>query len=55
MIDPTYTWGLRANAIAFMLVLIVFIAYRYRGLLAEALLERELDEAALNRRAGARA
>ena len=50
-LDPTYTWGLRANAIAFLLVLIVFIAYRYRGLLAEAVLERQLDEAALTRRA----
>ena len=49
-IDPTYTWGLRSNAVAFMLVLIVFIASRYRGLLAETLWERELDEAALNRR-----
>ncbi len=52
-LDPTYTWGLRANAIAFMLVLIVFIAYRYRGLLAEHVLERAQDEAALNRRARA--
>ena len=50
-LDPTYTWGLRSNAIAFLLVLIVFIAYRYRGLLAESVLERQLDEAALTRRA----
>lgn len=49
-IDPVYTWGLRTNAIAFLLMLIVFIAYRYRGLVAETLLERAQDEAALARR-----
>lgn len=48
-VDPTYAWGLRANAIAFLLVLIVFVAYRYRGLLAQHVLEREMDEAALRR------
>lgn len=52
-VDPTYAWGLRANAIAFLLVLIVFVAYRYRGLLAQHVLEREMDEAAL--RQGVRA
>lgn len=49
-IDPIYTWGLRTNAIAFLLMLIVFIAYRYRGLVAETLLERAQDDAALARR-----
>jgi len=49
-VDPTYAWGLRANAIAFLLVLVVFIAHRYRGLLAESVLEHQLEEAALNRR-----
>jgi len=49
-VDPTYAWGLRANAIAFLLVLVVFSAYRYRGLLAESVLEHQLEEAALNRR-----
>ncbi len=48
-VDPTYAWGLRANAIAFLLVLIVFIAWRYRGLRAEFALERSQDEAALTR------
>lgn len=48
-VDPTYAWGLRANAIAFLLVLIVFVAYRYRALLAQYVLERDLDEAALRR------
>jgi len=51
-IDPIYTWGLRTNAIAFLLMLIVFVAYRYRGLVAETLLERAQDEAALARRGG---
>ncbi|MCC6429974.1 MAG: cytochrome c biogenesis protein CcsA [Gemmatimonadaceae bacterium] len=52
-IDPTYTWGLRANAIAFLLMLIVFIAHRYRGLVAEQVIERAQDDVALGRRAGA--
>ncbi len=52
-VDPTYAWGLRTNAIAFLLVLIVFVAYRYRGLLAQHVLETEMDEAAL--RQGSRA
>ncbi len=49
-IDSVYTWGLRSNAIAFMLMLIVFVAWRYRGLVAETVLERAQDEAALARR-----
>ena len=49
-VDPTYAWGLRSNAIAFLLVLIVFIAWRYRALLAERVMERQQDEAALSRR-----
>ena len=52
-VDPTYAWGLRSNAIAFLLVLIVFIGWRYRGLLAEYVIERREDEAALSRRARA--
>ena len=52
-VDPTYAWGLRSNAIAFLIVLIVFIAWRYRGLLAEFVIERREDEAALSRRARA--
>jgi heme exporter protein C len=49
-VDPIYAWGLRANAISFLLVLIVFIAYRYRGLVAEHVLDRRIEEAALTRR-----
>jgi heme exporter protein C len=52
-IDPVYTWGLRVNAITMMMALIVFIAYRYRGLVAETILERAQDDAALARRARA--
>lgn len=52
-VDPTYAWGLRLNSIAFLLVLIVFIAHRYRGLLSEYVSERRRDDAALNRRASA--
>ncbi len=52
-VDPTYAWGLRANAIAMLLVLIVFISWRYRGLVAEYVMERQADEAALARRGGA--
>ena len=48
-VDPTYAWGLRANAIAFLLMLIVFVAHRYRGLLFEYVTERQMDEAALLR------
>lgn len=48
-VDPVYAWGLRSNAIAFLLVLIVFIAYRYEALRAEYAEERRLDEAALSR------
>ncbi len=49
-VDPTYAWGLRANSIAFLLVLIVFVAWRYRGLIAESVQDRLADEAALTRR-----
>ncbi len=49
-LDPTYTMGLRANAFAFLFMLVVFVAYRYRSLLAERILERQQDEAALTRR-----
>ena len=48
-VDPTYAWGLRANSIAFLLMLIVFIAHRYRGLLVEYVTERAQDDAALRR------
>jgi len=50
-VDPTYAWGLRSNSIAFLLVLVVFIAHRYRGLLSEYVSERRRDDAALSRRA----
>ncbi len=49
-IDPIYTWGLRVNAVAFLLAMIVFIAHRYRGMVAERVLEHRLSEMALARR-----
>jgi heme exporter protein C len=49
-VDPTYAWGLRLNAIAFLMVLIVFIAHRYRSLLSEYVSERRADDVALGRR-----
>jgi heme exporter protein C len=52
-VDPTYAWGLRMNAIAFLLVLIVFTAHRYRNLLADHVAERRRDDAALRRRPSA--
>lgn len=52
-VDPIYVWGLRANAFAFLFVMIVFVSYRYRGMLAERILEREQDELALSRRSRA--
>jgi heme exporter protein C len=52
-VDPIYAYGLRTNAIVFLLVLVVFITYRYRGLVAERVMERQFDEAALKRRSRA--
>ncbi|MCA0375652.1 MAG: cytochrome c biogenesis protein CcsA [Gemmatimonadetes bacterium] len=52
-LDPTYTWGLRVNAIAFLVALVVFVAHRYRALVAERVREMREDEAALARRRGA--
>jgi heme exporter protein C len=46
---PIYKWGLRSNAVAFLLVLIAFVGWRYRA----ARLERQaqlLDEEAVLRR-----
>jgi heme exporter protein C len=51
-VDPTYAWGLRANAIAFMIMGIVFVAWRYRTLVQERLEEQAWEAAALTRRAG---
>lgn len=52
-LDPTYTWGLRINAIAFTVLLVVWIAHRYRALVIERVHEIAQDEAALARRRSA--
>ena len=49
-LDPIYTWGLRVNAITFAITMVVFIAYRYRSMIAERVIERRQDEIALTRR-----
>jgi heme exporter protein C len=49
-LDPTYTWGLRVNALAFTLLLVVWIAHRYRALVVQRVHEIAQDEAALARR-----
>ena len=46
-VDPAYALGLRANAIAFLLVLIYFIRKRYEAASATRAAERAQDEAAL--------
>lgn len=39
-VDPAYAWGLRLNALAFLLALLYFVALRYRA----ARLEQRVDE-----------
>lgn len=46
-VDPTYVVGLRANGIAFALLLIFFVRRRYQTAIAERDAERLRDEAAL--------
>jgi heme exporter protein C len=46
-VDPAYAWGLRLNAIAFLLMLIYFIRARYLAATLEREAERRLDNAAL--------
>jgi heme exporter protein C len=48
--DPFYTLGLRVNAIAFLLALVVVVAHRYRALVTTRVHEMAQDEAALARR-----
>jgi heme exporter protein C len=45
-VDPSYAWALRANAIAFALILWYFIAQRYRAAQLERAMEAELEERA---------
>jgi heme exporter protein C len=46
-VDPAYTLGLRANAIAFVILLIYLIRRRYQTAIAERDAERRRDAAAL--------
>ncbi|MFO7895169.1 MAG: cytochrome c biogenesis protein CcsA [Longimicrobiales bacterium] len=46
-LTPIYKWALRANAVAFMLVLIVFISWRYRAARIERRAEALHEEAIL--------
>jgi heme exporter protein C len=52
-VDPAYTLGLRANAIAFLLLLIYLVRRRYQIAIAERDAERRRDDAALLDRADA--
>ena len=46
-VDSAYAWGLRANAIAFLLALICFIGLRYRAARLERLTERAVEDRAM--------
>ncbi len=46
-VDPAYTLGLRANAIAFILLLVYLVRRRYQAAIAERDAERRRDDAAL--------
>lgn len=46
-LTPIYKWALRANAVAFLLVLIVFISWRYRAARIERRAEALHEEAIL--------
>ncbi len=46
-VDPSYAWGLRLNAIAFVLALAYFVARRYHAARLERAVEARLEEAAL--------
>ena len=46
-VDTSYAWGLRINAIAFLLVFIYFAAQRYRAAKLERFIELRAEERAL--------
>jgi heme exporter protein C len=46
-VDPAYALGLRANAIAFVLLLIYLVRRRYQAMVAEREVERRREETAL--------
>jgi heme exporter protein C len=51
-LDPSYTIGLRINAIAFLIVLIYFIWHRYQTAKMERTADQLLERAALSSRGG---
>lgn len=46
-VDPMYAWGLRLNAIAFLVVFAFFLGRRYHAARVERLAERRLEEISL--------
>jgi heme exporter protein C len=46
-VDPMYAWGLRLNAIAFLLVFVFFLGRRYHAARLEQLAERRIEDIAL--------
>ena len=46
-LDPSYTWPLRANALALLLILVAFIAHRYRSAVMAYTADDLMDRAAL--------
>jgi heme exporter protein C len=46
-VDPAYAWGLRLNAIAFLLIMIYFVNLRYRAARLERYAELELESRSL--------
>jgi heme exporter protein C len=48
-LDSAYTWGLRLNAIAFLLVFVYFVVRRYHAALVERAAERKVEEISLHR------
>jgi heme exporter protein C len=45
--DPMYAWGLRLNAIAFLVVFVFFLGRRYHAARLERLAERRVEEISL--------
>jgi len=54
-VDPTYAWGLRLNAIAFLIALVYLIRQRYRAALLEHEADRIIEERALGAPGGSHA
>jgi len=48
-VDTAYAWGLRLNAIAFLLIFVYFVVRRYHAASVERAAERRLEEVSLQR------